>query len=175
MYIPGSPSAMLNILIKLKNNINFSFNYPAYSPHKFYSPRFFYYLPSSPVPPPFCHLSLNTSLFQLSLPAFPYSTLSPSTMLPDFLFLVHLCPLIKSILFPHTLGIHVCTQVPSSIPNFTGSTDCRQAITYVMLNVLMFLLLSPKTITLAQVPHCYSSLKTDRTGTEMGQEPRGRS
>ena len=106
-------------------------------------------------------------------------------MPPDFLFLVHLCPLIKSILFPHTMGIHVCTQVPSSIPNFTGSTDCRQAITYVMLNVLMFLLLSPKTITrhkLGRVgliwftlPHCYSSLKTDRTGTEMGQEPRGRS
>ena len=151
MYIPGSPSAMLNILVKLKIKLISHLIDPAYSPPKFYSPRFFYYLPSSPVPPPFCHLSLHTSLFQLSLPAFPYSTLSPSTMPPDFLFLVHLCPLIKSILFPHTMGIHVCTQVPSSIPNFTGSTDCRQAITYVMLNVLMFLLLSPKTITQAQV------------------------
>jgi hypothetical protein len=72
-------------------------------------------------------------------------------MPPDLLLLVHLCPLIKFILFPHMMGIHVCTQIPSSIPNFTGSTDCRQAITYVMLNFLMFLLLSPKTVTQAQV------------------------
>jgi len=72
-------------------------------------------------------------------------------MPPDLLLLVNLCPLIKSILFPHMMSIHVCTQVPSSIPNFTGSTDIRKANTYVMLNVVMFLLLSPKTITQAQV------------------------
>ena len=72
-------------------------------------------------------------------------------MPPDLLLLVHLCPIIKSILFLYTMGIHVCTQIPSSIPNCTGSADCRQDITYVMLNVLMFLLLSPKTITQAQV------------------------
>jgi len=124
MYIPGSPSAMLNILVKLKIILISHLIDPAYSPPKFYSPRFFYYLPSSPVPPPFGHHSSNTSLsnisscislfnpislhhviihqillFQISLPAFPYSTPSPSTMPPDLLLLVHLCTLINPFYF----------------------------------------------------------------------------
>ena len=66
MYILGSPSAMLNILIKLKIILISHLIDPAYSPPKFYSPRFFYYLPSSPVPPPFGHHSSNTSLSNIS-------------------------------------------------------------------------------------------------------------
>jgi hypothetical protein len=75
----------------------------------------------------------------------------PSTMPSDLLFLVHLGPPIKSILFPHTMGIHVSTPALSYIPNFCKSTDCRLAITYVMLNVLVFLLLSQNTMTKEQV------------------------
>ena len=149
MYIPGSPSAMLNILVKLKILISHLITLltvpPNFTPHGSFTTSH---------PLQFLHPSViihQILLFQISLPACPYSTPSPSTMPPDLLLLVHLCTLIKSILFLHTMGIHVCTQVPSSIPNFTGSTDCRQAITYVMLNVLMFLLLSPKTIIQAQV------------------------
>lgn len=123
MYIPGSPSAMLNILVKLKIILTSHLIDPAYSPPKFYSPRFFYYLTSSHFQ--FLPLSVITHLillFQISLPAFPYSTPSPSTMPPDLLFLVHLCPLIKSILYPHTMGINVCTQV---LPLYLTSLDLQ--------------------------------------------------
>jgi hypothetical protein len=49
------------------------------------------------------------------------------------------------------MDIHVSTSVSSSTPNFSGSTDCRLAITYVMLNVLVFLFLSQNTMTKEQV------------------------
>ena len=81
------------------------------------------------------------------------------------------------------MGIHVFAPVPSSISNFRGSTNYRLVITYVMLNVLVFLLLSQNTMTKEQVGEgrtylAYSSsllfIIEDRgTGTEMGQEPGG--
>lgn len=141
---------MLNILVKLKIILISHLIDPAYSPPKFYSPRFFYYLPSSPVPPPFGHHSSNTSLSNISSCislfnpiSLHYATWSSLSCPPLSTNKIH------SISPYHG---HQCMHPsPSSIPNFTGSTDCRQAITYVMLNVLMFLLLSPKTITQAQV------------------------
>lgn len=113
------------------------------------------------------------------------SSPSPSTMQPDLLLPVHLGLPIKSILFPHTMGTHVSTTVPSSIPTFCESTDCRLIITYVVLNVLVFYcchkILSPKSkfgrvgLIWLTLLHCCSSLKTTRTGTETSQEPGGRS
>ena len=141
---------MLNILVKLKIILISHLIDPAYSPPKFYSPRFFHYLPSSPVPTPFGHHSPNSSLSNISSCislfnpiSLPYATWSSLSCPPLSTNKIH------SISPYHG---HQCMHPsPSSIPNFTGSTDCRQAITYVMLNVLMFLLLSPKTITQAQV------------------------
>lgn len=103
-------------------------------------------------------------------------------MPPDLLILVRHGPPMKSSLFPHTVGIHVSTPVPISLPNFCESTDCRLVITYVVLNVLVFLLLSQNTMTKEQVGEgrtylAYTSsflfITEDRrqTGTETGQEP----
>ena len=121
MYILGSPSAMLNILIKLKIILISHLIDPAYSPPKFYSPRFFYYLPSSPVPPPFGHHSSNTSLSNISscISLFnPISLHHATRSSPS-------CPPLytnKSILFLHTMGIHVCTQV---LPLYLTSLDLQ--------------------------------------------------